>query len=192
MATRKNTTKSAATKKPVSPLVVEKTITGVEEVNVPVSEPRKFAQNDLVLCRSVTPGGLIVNGRSGLKYVFTGPGDECEIEFQDLNALKNSHSNFLYKPLMIIEDEELLENPRWTDLAKFYEEKVYGMDDVEEILNMPISNFKSALEKLPKGLLKQVQLVISQRMEEGTFDSLNKIKAMDEVCGTEFMKMLPR
>jgi hypothetical protein len=94
--------------------------------------------------------------------------------------------------LLIIEDEELLENPRWVDLAKFYEEKVYGMDDIEEVLNMPLSNFKSTLEKLPKGLLRQLQLVVSQRIEEGTFDSLNKIKAIDEICGTDLMKMLPR
>lgn len=189
MATRKtSTSKSTATKPAMSP-VKQENVAVREEEKV---EPRKFAQTDPILCRSVTPGGLIVNGRSGQKYVFSNAGDECEIEFQDLNSLKNSHSNFLYKPLLIIEDEELLENPRWVDLAQFYEEKVYGMDDVEEVLNMSISQFKSALEKLPKGLLKQLQLVMSQRMEEGTFDSLNKIKAMDEICGTDFVKMLPR
>lgn len=188
MATRKNTTRSTTTKT-VKPKVEVPVETVVEEV---IREPRKFAQNEPILCRSVTPGGLIVNGRSGQKYVFSNAGDEVEIEFQDLNSLKNSHSNFLYKPLLIIENEELLENPRWVDLAKFYEEKVYGMDDIEEVLNMPLSNFKSTLEKLPKGLLRQLQLVVSQRIEEGTFDSLNKIKAIDEICGTDLMKMLPR
>lgn len=188
MATRKTTTKSSGTK--VATKTVAKPV--VEEKVEPVKEPRKFQQNDLILCRSVTPGGLIINGRSGQKYFFSNVGDEAEIEFQDLFSLKNSHSNFLYRPRIIIEDEELLENPRWQDLAKFYEEEVYGMEDVDEILNLSLDQFKSALERLPKGLLRQLQLVVSQRMEEGTFDSLTKLKAMDEYCGTDFMKMLPR
>lgn len=203
MATRKTTTKSTATKattpkdttpkttsKPVETAVETNDV--VEEVVEAKKEPRRYAQNDYILCRSVTPGGLIINGRSGQKYFFSNVGDEAEIEFQDLFSLKNSHSGFLYKPRIIIEDEELLENPRWQDLAKFYEEEVYGMEDVEEIIEMPISQFKAALERLPKGLMRQLQLVVSQRMEEGTFDSLTKLKAMDEYCGTDFMKMLPR
>lgn len=197
MATRKTSAKGGATKSATPKAVAPKAVPVVEETVMemkvePVKEPRKFAQNDMILCRSVTPGGLIINGRSGQKYVFSNVGDENEIEFQDLNSLKNSHSNFLYRPRIIIEDEELLEHPRWKDLAQFYEEEVYGMEDVDEILGMSLPQFKSALEKLPKGLLRQLQLVVSQRMEEGTFDSLTKLKAMDEYCGTDFMKMLPR
>lgn len=192
MATRKTPSKSTATRTAAPKTEPKVTKPVVEEVAEPVKEPRKFLQNDLILCRSVTPGGLIINGRSGQKYFFSNVGDEAEIEFQDLFSLKNSHSNFLYRPRIIIEDEELLENPRWQDLAKFYEEEVYGMEDVDEILEMPLSQFKAALERLPKGLLRQLQLVVSQRMEEGTFDSLTKLKAMDEYCGTDFMKMLPR
>ena len=193
MATRKTTTKSKTVQTSTPKNTATKPVEPIEEKVVePVKEPRKFAQNDLILCRSVTPGGLIINGRSGQKYVFSNVGDENEIEFQDLNSLKNSHSNFLYRPRIIIEDEELLENPRWKDLAEFYEQEVYGMEDVDEILTLPLSQFKSVLERLPKGLLRQLQLVVSQRMEEGTFDSLTKLKAMDEYCGTDFMKMLPR
>lgn len=211
MATKKTTTPKAAAKtdvaveqevkveapkeetpkvEPVKEVPVQREPVAQEEPAV-LKEPRKFAQNDPILCRSVTPGGLIVNGRSGQKYVFSNVGDEAEIEFQDLNSLKNSHSDFLYRPLLIIEDDELLENPRWTDLAKFYEEKVYGMDDINEILGLPNNQFKNMLEQMPKGLIKQLQLTVSQRIEDGTFDSLQKIKMIDDYCGTNFMKMLP-
>ena len=194
MATRKTSAKSTSAKATMTKATTTTAPVNsvVEEKVEPVKEPRKFAQNDMILCRSVTPGGLIINGRSGQKYVFSNVGDENEIEFQDLNSLKNSHSNFLYRPRIIIEDEELLEHPRWKDLAEFYEAEVYGMEDVDEVLNLPLAQFKSALEKLPKGLLRQLQLVVSQRIEEGTFDSLTKLKAMDEYCGTDFMKLLPR
>jgi len=104
-------------------------------------EPRQFNQNDLILCRSVTTGWLGCAGKSGQYYVFENFGDECEIEYQDLFALKSRRSNYIYAPHFIIEDEELLENPRWADVAKFYEEEVYSVKDLDEILNLPVNVF---------------------------------------------------
>lgn len=178
----------------VAPVVEEK----VEEVKVEVKEPvkeepkkpRQFNQNDLILCRSVTAGWLGVSGKSGQYYVFTNAGDYCEIEYQDLFALKNRHSGFLYAPRFVIEDEELLENPRWADLKKFYDEEVFSRDDVERVINLPYPKFKEVITKLPKGLAKTLQVEVASRIESGTFDSLNKIKAIDEEFGTDFMSIL--
>lgn len=152
-------------------------------------EPRQFNQNDLILCRSVTTGWLGCSGKSGQYYVFENFGDECEIEYQDLFALKSRRSNYIYAPHFIIEDEELLENPRWADVAKFYEDEVYSAD-IDEVLNLPPSNFKSALEKLPKGIAKSLQVRVAEKIEDGTFDSLKKIKVIDEVFGTDFRSIL--
>lgn len=153
-------------------------------------EPRQFNQNDLILCRSVTAGWLGCSGKSGQYYVFENFGDECEIEYQDLFALKSRHSNYIYAPHFVIEDEELLENPRWADVAKFYDEKVYTMEDVEDVLNLPINNFEAALKKLPKGLAKSLQVRVAQKIEDGTFDSLKKIKIIDDVYGTDFRSVI--
>lgn len=153
-------------------------------------EPKTYNQHDLVLCRSVTPGWLGVSGKSGQYYVFTNIGDEQEIEYQDLFALKSNHSRYLYDPLFIIEDEELLEQNRWKDLAQFYDEKVYGLDNIEEILNVPLTQFKSVLRDLPKGLSKALTVEVAKRIEEGTFDSLKKINIIDDVCGTDFKHII--
>lgn len=164
-----------------------------ETTTVKVEEKKKarvFKQTDPILCRSVTPGWLGVSGKSGMYYVFSNYGDEAEIEYGDLFALKNMHSRYLYDPLFIIEDEELLENPRWKDLSEFYTDKVFGMDDINLVLNKPNTSFKSTLLSLPKGLLKAVTVEVAKRIEEGSFDSLKKIKILDEVCGTDFGKMI--
>lgn len=163
-----------------------------EAISAPVEKkkPKTFSQSDPILCRSVTPGWLGVSGKSGMYYVFSNYGDEAEIEYGDLFALKNKHSRYIYDPLFVIEDEELLENPRWKDIAEFYSDKVYGMDDINIVLNKPITSFKSTLKTLPKGLLKAVTVEVAKRIEEGTFDSLKKIKILDEVCGTDFGKMI--
>lgn len=153
-------------------------------------KPRVFKQSDPILCRSVTPGWLGVPGKSGMYYVFANYGDEAEIEYGDLFALKNAHSRYLYDPLFVIEDDELLENTRWKDVSEFYSDKVYGMDDINIVLNKPNTSFKSTLKTLPKGLLKAVTVEVAKRIENGTFDSLKKIKILDEVCGTDFAKMI--
>ena len=155
----------------------------------PVKTQRQFNQNDLILCRSVTAGWLGVSGKSGQYYVFENFGDECEIEYQDLFALKSRHSNYIYAPLFVIEDEELLSNPRWADISKFYDDEVFNKD-VDEVLNLPVSNFKKALSQLPKGLAKTLQVKVAEKIEDGTFDSLQKIKIIDEVYGTDFRSII--
>ena len=171
--------KVTVSEEPVAEKVVEKV----------KKEPRQFNQNDLILCRSVTTGWLGCSGKSGQYYVFENFGDECEIEYQDLFALKSRRSNYIYAPHFIIEDEELLENPRWAVVAKFYEDEVYSTD-IEEVLNLPPSNFKSALEKLPKGIAKSLQVRVAEKIEDGTFDSLKKIKIIDDVYGTDFRSII--
>lgn len=209
MATTTGSTKRKITPKPVAPAPKEETVivevaeevtpkkvnatkktAPVEEpVKVAAPQPRQFNQNDLILCRSVTAGWLGVSGKSGQYYVFENFGDECEIEYQDLFALKSRHSQYIYAPLFIIEDEELLENPRWKDIATFYDEEVFNQD-IDEILNLPASNFENALRQLPKGLAKTLQVKVAEKIENGTFDSLKKIKMIDEVYGTDFRSVL--
>ena len=166
------------------------TTSTVTETEVKTTKPKTFSQTDTILCRSVTPGWLGVPGKSGMYYVFANYGDETEIEYGDLFALKNSHSRYIYDPLFVIEDEELLENPRWKDISEFYSDKVYGMDDINNVLNKHNNAFKNTLTTLPKGLLKAITVEVAKRIEDGTFDSIRKIKALDEVCGTDFGKMI--
>lgn len=186
------TAKAATTKKENVDPIVETEVDSIQEQSKPIAvkkEPRQFNQNDLILCRSVTAGWLGVSGKSGQYYVFENFGDECEIEYQDLFALKSRHSQYIYAPLFVIENEELLENPRWKDIATFYDDEVFKQD-IEDILNLPVSNFEYALRKLPKGLAKTLQVKVAEKIENGTFDSLKKIKIIDEVFGTDFRSVL--
>ena len=190
--TKRRTTRTVSESKPE--VVVTETPVKTTNAKTVKTEPKKelrqFNQTDLILCRSVTAGWLGVSGKSGQYYVFENFGDECEIEYQDLFALKSRHSNYIYAPHFIIEDEELLENPRWADVAKFYDEEVYTLEDVNEVLNLPIANFENALKQLPKGLTKSLQVKVAEKIEDGTFDSLQKIKIIDEVLGTDFRSIL--
>ena len=192
------TKKADATEKKVES--VEETPVETESVETKKSEPKKpveskkeirqFNQTDPILCRSVTAGWLGVAGKSGQYYIFENIGDECEIEYQDLFALKSRHSNYIYAPHFVIEDQELLQNPRWADVAKFYDEKLYTNENIDEILNLKFNEFKKAIKELPMGLARSLQIRVSEKIEDGTFDSLNKIKVIDEVFGTDFKSII--
>lgn len=156
----------------------------VEEVQKPVTKAlRKFAPDDMITCRSVTYGELLLTGpKSRLLYRWSNYNDTTEIPFQDLQALRSTKSSYLYRPRFIIEDEELLE--QWSkDLKPIYD-NIVDMD-VEEILKLPIGKFKAALKKAPNGVQQAIKNIAGDMIMNGTLDSVQKIKAIDEILGTD-------
>lgn len=148
-----------------------------------------FSEDSLIECRSVTAGELILIGKkTGTKYVWSGIGDTHELELQDLNSLRASKSEYLFKPLFIIEDEDLLQQPKWAELKKLYDK--ITSDDVEEILSMSNDKYRATLANLPKGLQEAVQAAISTAILNDTFDSLQKVKITDELLGSDLTSLL--
>ena len=73
-------------------------------------ELRKFAQDDLILCKSVTYGELLLPGKkSKLLYIWANHGDATEVEFQDLQALRSTRSAYLMNPYFVIEKSQLID-----------------------------------------------------------------------------------
>ena len=160
-----------------------------EEVSVketPVAKkatPRKFAPDDMITCRSITYGELLLTGtKSKLLYSWANYGDTTEVEFQDLQALKSTRSSYLFRPRFVIEDEELAE--QWSkDLGDMYKEIVHV--DVEDLFKLPLNQFKAKLKKSPKGVQQAVKNIAGEKIMNGSLDSLSKIKAIDEILGTD-------
>ena len=149
----------------------------------------EYGEEDLILCQSITRGELIyIGAKSGNRYSFANHGDTCEIEVRDLNALRASKSQYLYEPLFIIMDDDFLAQPRYKDVNELY--NVLRKHDIEEIINMPLGDFKSALTSLPDGFKKALEDEVATRIHNNEFDSLNKIKAIDEICGTDLRCMI--
>lgn len=162
---------------------------GNEEVKVPeVKKPVTFAPDQFITCRSVTAGELIMRGRkTGALYTWAGMDVTCEVEHQDLVAEKANRSNFLYKPRFIIEDEDYLDQPKWSDIKKLYEENKTEIYDLSEIINLPVADFRYKMTRLPEGLRASVRDLVAEGLKNGTFDSIRKVKIVDEVCGSDLM-----
>lgn len=162
---------------------VEKTETKAK-TTLEKKQTKTYADEDLIECRSITRGELILIGKkSKNRYVFSNYDDTCEIEVRDLNASRASKSMYLFEPLFVIEDEEFVSQPKWKELKKMYDETM--ISDVNEILDRPLREFKMLLTKLPKGYQRALCDEAATRIRNDEFDSLGKIKAIDEVCGTD-------
>ena len=148
-----------------------------------VKTPRKYAPDDMITCRSITYGELLLTGtKSKLLYSWANYGDTTEVEFQDLQALKSTRSSYLFRPRFIIEDEELVD--QWSkDIGDMYQEIV--SIDVEDLFRLPLNQFKAKLKKSPKGVQQAVKNVAGEKIMNGSLDSLAKIKAIDEILGTD-------
>lgn len=167
-------------------IVVEEEVKTDAKKAKPVQKAvRKFAPGDMIPCRSITYGELLLTGaKTKLLYTWANYGDVTEMEYQDLQALKSTRSSYLFKPRFIIEDEELVE--QWSgDFKKMYDEIVEM--DVESLFRLPVGQLKAKLKKAPAGVQLAVKNVAGEKIMNGSLDSLAKIKAIDEVLGTQLM-----
>lgn len=177
-------TEKAVTKSEVKTEVKPKTQTNKQQVE---ASKKDYAPTDTIKCLSVTHGELIMKGiKSDLMYTWAGFGDIAYVEYQDLFAAKTRKSDFIYAPYFVIEDDELLSQDRWADVKKFYD-GMYTYRDANDILQLDLPSFQRAIETSPKGLQKAIQVEMVTQLENGTFDSLQKIKLMDDICGTDIM-----
>jgi hypothetical protein len=155
----------------------------VAESKAAKKTPRKFAPDDLIVCRSITFGELLLTGKkSKLLYSWANYGDTTEVEYQDLQALKSTRSSYLFKPRFIIEDEDLVE--QWgKDFGDVY--KNIEDIDAEDLLKLPVAQLRSKLKKASKGVQLAVKNIAGDKILNGSLDSLAKIKAIDEILGTD-------
>jgi len=153
------------------------------ESKVTKKAPHKFAPDDLIVCRSITFGELLLTGKkSKLLYSWANYGDTTEVEYQDLQALKSTRSSYLFRPRFIIEDEDLVE--QWgKDFGDVY--KNIEDIDAEDLLKLPVSQLRSKLKKASKGVQLAVKNIAGDKILNGSLDSLAKIKAIDEILGTD-------
>ena len=81
--------KSTTTKEIVTEEKTEATANETKTKTEVKKASRKFAQDDLIPCRSITFGELLLTGtKSKLLYSWANYGDVTEVELQDLQTLK--------------------------------------------------------------------------------------------------------
>lgn len=138
---------------------------------------------EYIMCRSVTNGGLNINCKSGNVYEFDKYGSDCEIEYHDLAALVRKHSDHIFVPRIIIEDSAFI--AEFPQLEKVYE-KIYTTSDIEEILNLPVSQMSVEIKKMPKNVFENLRSLIATKIADGSIDSVRRIRTLSEIYDSDF------
>lgn len=162
----------------------------VEEKVVPTEQPREFQKDDLIEVKSVFAGSCtLVGRRSGNVYVWETLGEIQYVEYQDLLAeITNRYSKYIYEPLLLIEDEDVInKNPKLKDLY----DAMIDVEDIEDsLLNDSVEDLRSILISLPSGLKETVKSVASTLMQDGALYDVRKIRLLDDLYHTALSEQL--
>ena len=161
----------------------------VEEapVNIETSKKavKKFSPDDMILCQSICVGQTFVKGfKSGTIYTFEALGAEEYIEYRDLVAAVRSKDSILFKPFIIVLDEDFINEQK--TLKSFYE-NMYTPEDFEEFFRLKPNQMVEALNNMPIGIRETIKSMAVGKIQDGVFDSVARIKALDDYFGTKMM-----
>lgn len=192
----KTTTRKTTAKEPVAPVVEDNVKETTVEEATPVKETkttakkevRKYENSEGIPCKSITPGTVIMEGlKSHIVYRWVGIGDVVDVEYQDLTAAIRSHNDYIGRPFIVVEDQEFVS--QFPQLQKLYA-TLYSAGDLEDvILKLNPADMKATIKSLPVGAQNSIKHIASQMISNGQLDSVNKIKALDELFGTEMVLM---
>lgn len=186
--TKKNTTKTneevlEATSVVEETPVVDATVKEVVKKPEPVITKKTFTDSDYVLCRSVCSGGLNIVSQSGNLYEFKDYGSECEINYRDLVTLIRRGSEHVFMPRFVILDEDFLKD--FPTVQRIYG-TMYTMNDLVEILELPITQMKAEIAKLPKSTKDNMRNLIATQIANGKLDSISKVRTLAEIFNSDF------
>ena len=167
------------------------TVEAVEVKEVPVNTEtskkavKKFNSDDMILCQSICVGQTFVKGfKSGTIYTFEALGAEEYIEYRDLVAAVRSKDSILFKPFIVVLDEDFINEQK--TLKSFYE-NMYTPEDFEEFFRLKPNQMVEALNNMPVGIRETIKSMAVGKIQDGVFDSVARIKALDDYFGTKMM-----
>lgn len=154
-----------------------------------VKKQKVFGQEDLIPCRSIISGGLYIEGmRSKVLYTWADYNDVVEVEYRDLIYMVRTREDAnIYTPRIIIEDDDFIEQNKF---VKDLYESMYTTSDLRDIINLPINQMKVEVNKLPAGIKSSLKGIASTMIANRSLDSVQKIKALDEIFGTQMLLTL--
>lgn len=157
----------------------------VEEVKEPVKEVRNFKDTDLIQCLCVFPGSVGMTGkRTKNVYMWEDMGVVEYVEYQDLRSeVLNKKSPYIYKPLIIVEDEDFLEqNPA---LSEMYKDIYTPEEVVDKIKNLTPEGVKKFVDSLPSGIKGNVKNIAATMIHDGALYDIRKIRILDNIFETD-------
>ena len=105
-------------------------------------------------------------------------------EYRDLVAAVRSKDSILFKPFIVVLDEDFINEQK--TLKSFYE-NMYTPEDFEEFFRLNPNQMVEDLNNMPIGIRETIKSMAVGKIQDGVFDSVARIKALDDYFGTKMM-----
>lgn len=165
------------------------TTTAKKDVAETSAKKKTFQPNDLIPCKSITAGELLMEGyKTHFVYRWADYDDIQEVEYQDLayDIRIHGRSYSRYPRFIVLDDDFVEQNPVLNEVYS----KIYSISDLRKMLDLSPAEIKKIIPTLPVGARESLKTIVSTAVSNGTFDSINKIKAFDEVFETQMFQTL--
>lgn len=172
--------------------VVEKkedaTTTGVTDEVVEKKTKRKFENEETIPCVSITPGEMFFEGeKSGTLYTFADADYVVEIEYRDLKYAVDRKNSMVFRPRFIVQDADFL--AQYPQLDAVYA-GLYSSRDLRDMLKGSPADLRRIIPTLPLGAQDALKHMAATMIDNGTLDSVQRIKALDDLFDTEMLLRL--
>lgn len=135
-------------------------------------------RNEMVPCRSTVHGDLIYKSyRTRAKYIWEEFGATLYLEMGELQDMNGSQRKYLHDGYIIVDDTEAAE---YLGLTKVYDQ-IAHIDSLEELFAKSAEDLLVILPKLPVGMKNNIATKARELIEDGSLDSLGKIRAVESV-----------
>lgn len=149
---------------------------------------RVYKDEDLIPCRSITSGGLYVEGdRTHYLYTWADYGDVVDVEYRDLIFMIRQNNKNVFEPRFIIEDAELVS--QFKNLDNLYT-TMYEIGDFETLLSLNVRDLEAQIKLLPSGAQNAFKQYVVTAIDNRTLDSVQKIKVIDNIFKTNLLLTL--
>lgn len=158
------------------------------DTNIEVKVKKVFDDRDLIPCVSVTPGKLYyVGGKSRELYTWADADFVTEVEYRDLRYAIKAKDKNIFKPRFVILDDDVI--AEFPELKKSYG-ALYTTSDLLEILKMKPAQMEKAVRGLPDGIKESLKSLVVSKIDSGEFDSVQRVRVLDNIFGTEMLLKL--
>ena len=154
----------------------------------PAKTKREFRDDDKIPCFSITPGEYLYEGaKSKTVYSWMDAGITEDMRYDDLSSAVRTRKPCVFKPRIVILDEDFLSE--YPELQRLYD-SMYSKDDLGQILRLEPSQMKQVISQLPDGAKDAIKSLAVESIENGTLDSVARVRILDQIFGTDMLLKL--
>lgn len=179
---KKETTKKVEEKKVEKKEIKKKEVSKIQEK---IKKVRELDREEYVPVMNNTTSNLFFKHPNCLTtldmYEY---GDIQEMKIGELMTMKASQPRILNECWLMILDEDVVEA---MGLSKLYK-NIITIDKADELFSLSAEKIEEVLSKSPKIVKENIGKLVKQRVDNGEWESLTKLNAIEKVLGVKFGK----